>query len=150
MNAFLTLALAALLAGPGEEARTPRKPHPLAPSLPQLSDEEEAKLDDIIDRFIRADIGLLQGQPALKAQQEFNKLGPEATFALIRGLNRAAKIEHSCPVVVIAKKLGRTLGSTTDAELLEFARENIGLGVGRSRHAGLLQDLRVACMARKR
>jgi hypothetical protein len=34
-------------------------------------------------------------------------------------------------------------------ELLEFARDNIGAGVGRTRHAGVLQDLRVAVMLRK-
>jgi hypothetical protein len=41
------------------------------------------------------------------------------------------------------------LGSTEDVELLEFARENIGSGVGRTRHSGLLQEMRVACMLRK-
>jgi hypothetical protein len=146
----LNLLFAALLTAAADDPKTPRKPHPLAPSLPQLSDEEEARLDAVVDRFILADTGLLQGQEALKAKAEFDKLGPEATFALIRGLNKAAKIEHSCPVVVIGKKLSRILGSTTDTELLDFARENIGAGVGRSRHQALLQDMRVACMVRKR
>jgi len=32
---------------------------------------------------------------------------------------------------------------------MEFARDNIGAGVGRTRHASVLQDLRVAVMLRK-
>jgi hypothetical protein len=147
---LLVVTAGLLLGAAPPDPQTPRKPHPLAPSLPQLTDEEEAQLDRIIDRFIQFDIGQLQGQEGLKAKLEFDKLGPEATFALIRGLNRAAQIEHSCPVLVIAKKLGRILGTSNDGELLTFARENIGLGVNRTRHAGILQDLRFSCMLRQR
>src|SRR5262249_55619613 len=75
--------------------------------------------------------------------------GPEAIPALIRGLNRAALVDYSCPAVTIAKKLGRMLESSDDAELLQFARENIGAGVTQSRHMGVLKDLRVACMLRQ-
>jgi hypothetical protein len=142
------LTLTALALMPGEP--TPRPPSPLAPSLPQLTDEEEDKIDDIIDRFIQADIGKLKGEAAKQAKAEFDQLGPEAIFALIRGMNRAAKIESSCPAVIIAKKVSRILNATTDAALLDFARENIGIGVERSRHMGVLQDLRVVCILRKR
>src|SRR5262249_60044157 len=115
MNAtFVGLALAFLL--PGEP---PRQPHPLAPSLPQLADQEEERIDKIIDRFILYDTGKLHGAEAKQALTEFQKLGPEATPALLRGLNRAAAIEHSCPALVIAKKLARILNATTDVELLE-------------------------------
>ena len=62
--------------------------------------------------------------------------GRLAIPALIRGLNRAAKIEHSCPVVFIAKKLDRLLMASDDRELLEFARDEIGTDVGRTRDAG--------------
>jgi hypothetical protein len=127
-----------------------RKPNPFAPSLPQLTDEEEEKIDRIIDRFIRFDTGRLSGAEGKKALADFNKLGPETIFGLIRGLNKAAKLEASCPALTIGKKLAGMLRSTNDVQLLEFARENIGAGVGRTRHAGLLNDLRVACMVRKR
>lgn len=143
---FLTLALAAMMSA---DPDTPRKPSSIAPSLPALTDEEEDKLDAIIDRFIDADTGKLRGDDYKKAVQEFEKLGPEAIPALIRGLNKAAIIEGSCPAVVIAKKLTKMLGATEDRELLEFARENIGAGVGKTRHSAVLQDLRVACMLRK-
>jgi hypothetical protein len=152
MTPFLfTLATVLVLSGePPTPPETPRKPNPLAPSLPQLSDEEENQLDQTINRFIDAESGKLRGADAKKAQSDFQKLGAEAIPALIRGLNRAAKIDHSCPAVIIAKKLARMFSTTKDPELLEFARENIGAGVTQSRHLGIIKDLRVLCTLRKR
>jgi hypothetical protein len=151
---FLALVMLActglLYPDPPERTETPRKPNPLAPSLPELTEEEEDKLDKTIDRFIQYDTGKLKGAEGKKALEDFNKLGPEAIPALIRGLNRAAKIDHSCPAVTIAKKLTRMLSATKDTELLEFARENVGAGITQSRHMGVLRDLRVLCMVRKR
>ncbi len=146
-----TLALTIVFFLPADDSarQEPRKPSPIAPSLPLLTDEEEDRLDRIIDRFIEQDTGKLTGEEGKKARLAFEKLGPEAIPALIRGLNRAAKIDHSCPALVIARKLSRMLGTSEDLELLEFARENIGAGVTRSRHMGVLQDLRVGCMLRK-
>jgi hypothetical protein len=103
------------------EPKEPRKPNPFAPSLPLLTQEEEKELDRIIDRFMQYDIGRLQGEEGKQALRDFEKLGPEATFALIRGLNRAAEIDHTCPALVIAKKLSRILMASTDEQLLEFA-----------------------------
>lgn len=142
----LSLALLVLLAA---DPAAPRPPHPFAPSLPQLTDEDEQRFDQVIDRFILYDIGKLKGAEGQKALADFQKLGPEATFALIRGLNRSAAIESSCPAVVIAKKLNTILRSSRDTELLEFARENIGLAVGPSRHLGVLKELRAVCVFRK-
>lgn len=149
MTSLLHLTLAVLVLTQAPDPKAPRKPHPLAPSLPQLTDDEEAEQDRIIDRFILFDTGRLQGLEGAKAKAEFDRLGPEATFALIRGLNRSALIEHSCPVVVIGKKLGRIFAGSNDAELLEFARENIGAGVARTRHSGVLTELRTLCIQRK-
>jgi hypothetical protein len=145
-TAFLTLTLAALLGGEPDRSK-PREPNPFAPSLPLLTDEEEERLDQIIGRFIKFDSGQLGGD-GKKIRQEFDKLGPEAIPALIRGLNDAAKIEYSCPAVTIAKKLARMLSATEDQELLQFARENIGAGVSESRHMGVLRDLRLLCATR--
>jgi hypothetical protein len=148
---LLSLALIALLPGePAGRGETTRKPSPLAPSLPELTDAEEDQLDEVIDRFILFDTGKLTGEAGKRAKAEFDRLGPEATFALIRGVNRAAKIESSCPAVIIAKKLSTILTSSNDPLLLDFARENIGIGVERSRHLNVLRDLRVACIMRKR
>jgi hypothetical protein len=148
---LVTFLLAGLLPAVAlAKPEEPRKPNQFAPSLPELTDEEEAQIDKIIDRFIRYDIGELVGVEGRKALAEFHKLGPEAIPGLIRGMNKAARIEASCPALVIARKLGQMLRSSEDPQLLEFARENIGAGVTRSRHMGLLQDLRVVCMFRKR
>jgi hypothetical protein len=145
----LTLTLATLVSGDDPAKDTPRKPSAIAPSLPALTKEEEDKLDEVIDRFIKADTGQLRGEDAKSAQRDFDKLGPEAIPALIRGLNKAALIEHSCPSLVIAKKLNRMLNASEDKELLEFAWDNIGAGVGRTRHSGMLNDLKVSVMLRK-
>ncbi len=151
MNAILlTLALTVPAAADDPiDKSIPRRPSPLAPSLPELTREEEEKLDQIIDRFMLYDIGRLQGEDAARALRDFKKLGPESIPALIRGLNRAATIEHSCPVVVIAEKLGRLLLASDDMELLQFARDEIGAGVGRTRHATVLADLRLKVTMRK-
>ena len=152
---LLALVLATLpLADPEQPNKlsntsTPRKPHPLAPSLPELTDKEEEQIDRIVERFIQADTGKLKGDAARQAIADFQKLGPEATFALIRGLNRAAAIEHSCPAVTIAKKLNGILSKTKDRQLLDFARENAGAGVEKSRHMNVIKDLRVNCTLRK-
>jgi hypothetical protein len=146
---LLTLALTVLAAGGDPLPGRTREPNPFAPSLPLLTDEEEAHLDDVINRFIQYDSGQLAAEDGKKARQDFEKLGPEAIPALIRGLNEAARIEHSCPAVTIAKKLGRMLMASDDTELLQYARENVGAGITRSRHLAVLRDLRTACMLRQ-
>jgi hypothetical protein len=147
-HALLPLTLTLLMAGDPPTSK-PREPNPFAPSLPLLTDEEENHLDEVITRFIQYDSGQLAGGDAKKARQDFDKLGPAAIPALIRGLNEAAKIEHSCPAVTIARKLGRMLSMTDDTELLQFARENIGAGITESRHMAVLRDLRLGCALRK-
>jgi hypothetical protein len=144
--AILSLLLAGVLA---DDSQTPRKQSGIAPSLHELSDEEEEALDRLIDRFIAGEVGKLRAEDAKKARLDVEKLGMDAIPALIRGLNKAAKIEGSCPATILAKKLAKMLASTEDVELLEFGRENIGLEVGRTSHSGLLADLRVGCTARK-
>jgi hypothetical protein len=142
MQAILPIALTLLFAA-GPDDKAPREPSPYAPSLPRLTDDEERRIDDTIDRFLRQDIGDLKGKEAERAVQDFGALKAEAIPCLIRGLNRAAKIEHSCPCLIIAKKLERLLMASNDRELLEFARDEIGCDVGRTRHQPVLQDLRL-------
>jgi hypothetical protein len=114
----------------------------------ELTPEEEERLDKIVNYFIQYDIGMHRDP---RAVVEFNKLGPEAIPALIRGLNRAAQMSHSCPVAVIGKKLKQLLVATDDEEVLDFARENIGAGTpARGPYVGILNDLKWTCMQRKR
>jgi hypothetical protein len=131
------------------EDETPRKPSAIAPSLRAITPEEEEKLDGIVDRFMLADTGRLRGVEAKQAVREFEALQPEAIPALIRGLNKAARMEHSCPVLMITKKLNTLLLGSNDQQLLEYARDEIGAGVGRSRYAGTLQELRFKVLMRK-
>ncbi len=146
---FLSVVLALALSANAAADDAPRKPNPLAPSLPLLTSAEENNLDKVIDRFMLADTDQLRGEEAKAAFNAFFKLGPEAILALIRGINRAAIREQSCPTLVIAKKLRTMLLATDDQDLLEFARDEIGAGVERSRHMNVLQDLRVTCMLRR-
>lgn len=126
-----------------------RDRHPLAPSLPRMTADEEKKVDTVIERLILADTGKIRGDDAKKATDDFNRLGPEAIFNLIDGLNRAANMESSCPAVIIAKKVGRVLSATDDLELLQFAKENIGIGVTAKRHLNVLNDLQSLILFRK-
>ena len=127
---------------------SPRKPHPLAPSLPELTEEEEKKIDAIIDKFIAADTGKLGGSECKKAMEEFRDLGPEATFSLIRGFNRSAHIDNSCPALTISRKLTSFLRRTADVELLQFAKENIGAGVKKTKYGDIIRELKMGCSQR--
>lgn len=131
-----------------KETGTPRMRHPLAPSLPLLTYKEESELDATINRFIDADTGKLSGPTAKKAIDDFKALGPEATFALIRGFNRSAHIDHSCPALTIARKLTSTLSRTADIDLLQYAKENIGIGVRKTKHGDVIQELKSGCARR--
>jgi hypothetical protein len=148
MHAVL-IVTSLLLAADKGPAHRGFEPNPLAPSLPELTREEEDQLDEIINRFIKYDIGQLRNEEGKKALREFEKLGPEAIPAMIRGLNRAAKMNHSCPTSIIAKKLTRMLAASADKELLLFAQENVGAGVEKSLHAGILRELRLTCSTRR-
>jgi hypothetical protein len=134
---------------PPKTSKTERKPNPLAPSLPETTEEEEEKFDKIIDRFILFDTGKLPGPEGKKALEDFKNLPPESIFALIRGLNRAAAINDSCPALIIARRVAAQMRTTNDKELLQFARENVGAGVERSRHAAVLKDLKYECTRRQ-
>ncbi len=151
MNAaLLALVMTAFIAADEPMDTKPmRKPHPLAPSLPQLTADEEDNLDDIINRFMQFDIGQLRGEEGAKAKKDFEALQADAIPALIRGLNRAAKLEHSCPATVIAKKLNGLLMASDDTKLLDFAHDEIGAGVGKSQHSAILATLRTNCLTRK-
>jgi hypothetical protein len=112
-----------------------------------LTEEEEDRLDRVIDRFIQYDIGARRDPQALA---DFKRLGPESIPALIRGLNKSAKMSHSCPATVIGTKLNQLLMATEDEEVLDFARENIGAGVGRTTYSRMLNNLKFNTMLRKR
>lgn len=127
-----------------------RERNPLAPSLPLLSSAEEARYDKIVNQFIKYDLGQLPGAEGLKAKNDFLKLGSESIPALFRGLQISAKLEHSCPVAMISQKLKSFLLKSEDEELLEFARDELTSALEGSRHAPLLQDMRLGVTLRRK
>lgn len=153
MNQFISkLAVIALLILPsaffGQEKQA-YKPHPLAPSIPQLSEAEYAQIEKIIEQFILYDSGKLPQANGTKILADFEALGPEAIFPLVEGLNQAANLQSSCPAVIIARKVKKLLNASTDGQLLDYVRENVGVGVTIARHMNALKDLKIACMVRK-
>lgn len=126
-----------------------RERHPLAPSLPVLTRAEEDAIEKVIDRFIQAEMGKAPAAQIEKAKADLYRLGPEAFFLLVEGLNRAANIEASCPSVVLRDKVKQILARSTDADLLTYAKETIGSGVTAARFKSMLADLRVFAMVRR-
>jgi hypothetical protein len=113
----------------------------------ELKPEEEDRLDKVIDNFILHDVGVRRDPKAVEA---FKELGPAAIPALIRGLNKAATMSHSCPAASISRKLRTLLRASEDPEVLDFARQNIGAGVTPATpYKGLLNELKVVAILRK-
>jgi hypothetical protein len=112
-----------------------------------LSPQEEERLDRIVNRFIEYDLGRSADR---QARQELEALGPEAIPALVRGLNRSALQRHSCPASVLHRKLRSLIRQVDDERTLRFIYDNVGAGVGRSPYQGLIQDLKLAVVLRRR
>jgi len=148
MSTITTITLALLLSQTSS-SKEERQRHPLAPSLPVLTEKESARYEAIVERFIQYDIGKLPKAEGEKAKDAFMRLPPEAFFVLVEGFNRAANMEQSCPAVVIGKKIASILRSTDDVDLLNFAKDTIGSGVKARRHMGVVKDLQVTCILRK-
>ncbi|MEZ6114278.1 MAG: tetratricopeptide repeat protein [Pirellulaceae bacterium] len=97
--------------------------------LPEVTLESNPEDDAIVDRFIQYDIGQLRGEAGAQAMRRFNNLGPESIPALVKGLNRSAAIQATCPVGVLSQKLRTELARTSDRAMLRYALENIGRDV---------------------
>ncbi len=145
----MTPYLCCFLCWVGDSTSDERPRHPLAPSMPMITKEEAAQYEKIIDRFILYDIGKLPGAAGKKALEDFKALPPESIFVLMDGFNRAAAMEHSCPAVLIGKRISSILNASNDLELLAFAKENIGAGVTAKRHQGLMKDMQFGIQLRK-
>src|SRR5262249_16117795 len=72
--------------------------------LPQLQVQKYVVYNKVVDDFILYDIGRLRGQLGQLALTRFNQLGPDSLPALVRGINLAAGLEASCPIVVLRRK----------------------------------------------
>jgi hypothetical protein len=148
----IIFATTLLLAGGDSYADRPR--HPLAPSLPVLTKEENAKLDAVVDKFIQHEIGKLPKAQEKQAKDDLYRLGPEAIFALVDGFNRAAQLESSCATVTIGKKIEIIISGTNDVDLILFVRENVAAGVDDKIKRKLplvnsIRNVQTTCLLRK-
>jgi HEAT repeats len=143
-STLVTLTLALVT---GQDKK--REPHPYAPSIPQITKEEQAQIEKVIKQFVLADTGKLPKAEAKKALTDFQRLGPESIFSLIEAFNDAAELQDSCPAVIIARQIAKVLNSSEDLKLLAFAKDNLGAGVVAKRHLGCLKDLQFAIQLRK-
>jgi len=99
--------------------------------------------DDIVERFIQYDIGNLPGEAGHRANREFSQLGADAIPALVRGLNQSARLQASCPVVVISSKLEQTMQQTNDRATIDYVLQNLGRDVPKTApHAKRIESLR--------
>lgn len=77
---------------------------------------------EIVDAFILYDVGQLRGQEGQAANAAFRALaGDEAIPALVHGVNKAARMRQSCPIIVVAGKLSGMLEQAKDREMVEYA-----------------------------
>jgi hypothetical protein len=84
------------------------------------------RYDEIVDRFIAYDIGQLGGEAGAKAYQDFTAMnGKEAIPAVVRGVNKAARIQASCPIIVLSAKLRTMLAECQDRDTLQAAVEGL-------------------------
>jgi hypothetical protein len=113
--------------------------------VPRATREREALYDAVVQRFILYDVGRLGVLDGRQAALDFEALGPDAIPALVRGLNRSATLDASCPVSSISFKLGALLASCTDLELIAEVRDGIGKGVGPTPHQAYLMALKRNC-----
>ena len=121
-------------------------PEPVEAAKPKLTSivamPERNQFDKVVDGFIQYDIGRLRGEKGNKARNDFNRLGTESIPALIRGLNKAASISASCPVIALARKLSTMLASS-GSDMVELAINHIGRGVpSNARHRRHLESLK--------
>ncbi len=102
-----------------------------------------SRYDKIVDRFIQYDVGQLRGAEGQKAYADFRALnGEEAIPALVRGVNRAAAINNSCPIILISNKLQSLLAQTKNRRLLESASANISRDTAGLPYGSYLNSIR--------
>jgi len=108
----------------GRESILPPRANPESVALPP-----RGRGDAAVDAFIAYDIGKLGGAEGVQAREQFDRLGAESIGPLIRGLNEAARIGDSCPVVVLRSKLDSCLRQANSPEMTEMAAANLCAGV---------------------
>ena len=84
------------------------------------------KYDRIVDDFIRADVGELRGQEGRAAMAEFYGVNTEEAIpALVRGVNKAANVRASCPIMMVSSKLQHLSSTCRNTAMLRQAYNDL-------------------------
>jgi len=103
--------------------------------------QKEDEYDRIVNEFIAYDIGQLPGPAGQMANQRFRSLQTtDAIPALVRGVNRTARIPASCPIIMLSQKLQELLRSA-DRDMLRYVSANLDRGAN-LRYGQFLENLR--------
>jgi HEAT repeat protein len=128
-------------------------------AIPQLTRDQEAKLDELVDLFIIAeshDLEAIRRLPmpwpvAMQLGTSALHLGPEGTPALYRGVKKAARLRYVCAYGSLATALESAIGGCTDPSVLDAMVQDLGT---QPRHqllldGGAIDDMRARCVQRK-
>jgi len=128
---------------------SPRKKTVSLEALASVDLPAPGDVDKTVEGFIAYDIGNLGGLEGSRARDDFGRLGVESVGPLIRGLNEAAKLGNSCPIIVLRSKLAYCLSQANDPRLDVMAVCNLGCGVPQNApHYRMLCELRTQCIGR--
>ncbi|MGF1579775.1 MAG: hypothetical protein ACFCD0_10465 [Gemmataceae bacterium] len=109
---------------------------------------EAIRTRNIVARFILADIGRIRGAEAANVHLQFNALGVESIPFMVEGVNTAAEMRASCPIIALQGRLTGLISQCDDAYMLEQAQQNLGQGVRSGQWSRQVQNLRQACKTR--
>ena len=110
---------------------------------------KSGKNDEIVNAFIAYDIGQLQGQAGREAYKQFQSLqGDAALPAVTRGVNKAACINSSCPIIVLAGKFNTMLTATTDPNVVKEAMESLKSECKNAVYGNYVENLRLQAAER--
>lgn len=99
---------------------------PLRPDCCVAAEPESDDYDAIVEAFIQYDIGRCRGKPGQIANRRFQSISTdEAIAALVRGVNRSARLRQSCPICVISAKLQQLMQTTSDPKKLQYAVDHL-------------------------
>jgi hypothetical protein len=137
-----------------EPTQSPSVDTDIIPGGKQVSNQPN-ETDDVVDQFIEYDLGKLTGDAGDRARRKFESLDYKAIPALVRGLNKSAAIQASCPVMVIETKLYQEVYKSRDPNLVAYALNNLGRDVPQSaahmqRLVRLRENIRIQFLNRDR
>ncbi|MCA9163911.1 MAG: hypothetical protein KDA62_13065 [Planctomycetales bacterium] len=96
------------------------------PALAYGQRQRAVNYDEIVDAFIAYDVGELRGEAGARAYAAFQAINSDdAIPALTRGVNRAASINNSCPIIVLSSKLQGMLQRTQNVDMVAHAFDNL-------------------------